>query len=301
MSRSASHTPQRLIPRKVQFDWADTPLEWIPGHPYPSHLINQINLILPAGEFWFCRLYNQALPLVQDAKLREDVQAFIRQEAMHGRAHSAATAEYLNAHGVDTGYNTRVMDFLFEQVLADAPFGRKVPKLLQRRWLVFRLGIIAAVEHMTCVLGRWVLENRKLDEAGADPVVLDLIRWHGAEEVEHRCVAFDLYRHLGGGYASRYYLASIVIPMVFGLWADGAAHLMRQDPRFARHRPSAWRPWLWREWQRVANETGLLPSLPWLLRRELPFFFPSYNPVNEASTEDALAYLESSPAARKAA
>jgi predicted metal-dependent hydrolase len=29
--------------------------------------------------------------------------------------------------------------------------------------------------------------------------MIDLIKWHGSEEIEHRTVAFDLYRHLGGG------------------------------------------------------------------------------------------------------
>ena len=72
--RTASRTQGALQPRKVAFDWSNTPLEWIPGQPFVSHFINEINLLLPAGEFWFCRLYNQALPHVQDDKLREDVE-----------------------------------------------------------------------------------------------------------------------------------------------------------------------------------------------------------------------------------
>ena len=89
-AKPASNTKGRLIPRKVQFDWEQTPTDWIPGHPFASYFINEINTILPAGEFWFCRLYNKALPYVTDAKLRDDIQMFMRQEAMHARAHSAA-------------------------------------------------------------------------------------------------------------------------------------------------------------------------------------------------------------------
>ncbi len=294
---SASNTVGRLVPRKVAFDWSKTPLEWLPGQPFASHFINEINLLLPAGEFWFCRVYNKALPLVKDEKLRDDVQMFVRQEAMHARAHGGALVDYLHTHGIETESNTRREDWLFEALLSDEPFGRKVPKFLEHRWLVFRLGIIAAVEHMTCVLGKYAMEN-KAWEAG-DPVLLDLLRWHGAEEVEHRSVAFDLYKHLGGGYPSRYYLATIVMPMIFGLWVEGAAHLMRQDPRFKSKKPSVFRPWIWLEWQRVAK-TGQLPSLFWLLKQELPFFSPWYDPVHEASTEEALAYLASSPAAARA-
>lgn len=296
----ASQTQGSLVPRKVQFDWSQTPLEWIPGQPFASHFINEINLLLPAGEFWFCKLYNKALPHITDEKLRADVQMFIRQEAMHARAHDAAITGYLNQHGIETRSNTRQEDWLFDTALADEPFGQKLPKFLEKRWLIFRLGVVAAVEHMTCVLGNYVLRNKSWDRAGADPVLLDLLRWHGAEEVEHRNVAFDVYKHLGGSYPSRYYLASITMPVVIGLWAHGAAHLIKQDPRFAGKKPSVFRPWLWMEWQRTAA-SGHLPSIPWLLMQELPFFSPWYDPVKEGSTEEALAYLNASPAAARAA
>lgn len=291
----ASGSPHHLTPRRVEFDWSKTPLDWIPGAPFASHFINEINMILPAGEFWFCRLYNQAMPYITDDKLREDVQGFIRQEAMHARAHGGAIVEYLQAHGIETERNTRLMEWLFGTALADEPFGRKVPRLLQKRWLVFRLGLVAAIEHMTCVLGMYALDNQHWDERGADEVLLDLIRWHGAEEVEHRCVAFDLYRHLGGGYPSRYYLSAIAFPVIFAIWADGAAHIMRQDARFAEKKPSALRPWIWLEWARQSRR-GVLPHPFWLFLKELPYLSPFYHPLQEGSTEQALAYLNNSPA-----
>lgn len=297
---SASKTSHHLIPRKVKFDWLHTPLEWIPNQPYASHFINQINMILPAGEFWFCRMYNQALPHVTDDKLREDVQMFIRQEAMHARAHGSAIKEYLQTHGIDTERNTKIMDWLFESLLADQPLGVELPKFAQYQWLLFRLGVIASVEHMTCVLGNYVLRNKTWDRMGADPVLLDLLRWHGAEEVEHRSVAFDLYSHLGGGYLSRYYLATIATPLVFALWVDGAAYLMQQDPRFAAKKPSVFKPWVWLEWARVSKNKSL-PHPIWLAAQQLPYFYPWYDPVKEGNTAEALAYLATSPAAKRAA
>ncbi|MDP1775084.1 MAG: metal-dependent hydrolase, partial [Moraxellaceae bacterium] len=196
--------------------------------------------------------------------------------------------------------NTKIMEWLFEDLLADNPLGVKTPKLLEKRWLVFRLGIIAAVEHMTCVVGNYALDNTKWDEVGADPVLLDLLRWHGAEEVEHRSVAFDLYQHLGGGYISRYYLSTIVVPMVIGLWTDGAAHLMNQDPRFANEKLSVWKPKMWLRWAKE-SKSGHLPHPLKLAAWQLPFFSPWYDPVKEGSTEKALAYLNNSPAAAAAA
>jgi hypothetical protein len=54
---------------------------------------------------------------------------------------------------------------------------------------------IVGIEHYTAVLGQWILDAHQLDEAGADPAMMDLLRWHGAGEVEHRSVAFDVYQH----------------------------------------------------------------------------------------------------------
>lgn len=295
----ASRTPKPLVQRRVRFDWSKTTLDWIPDHPFASDFINEINLLLPAGEFWFCRVYNQALPYVTDAKLREDMQQFIKQEAMHARAHGAAVKDYLNHHGIETDSNTQKIEKLFELLLSDTPLGLALPKTLEKTWLVFRLGIIAAVEHMTCVLGNYILENRQWDAAGADATLLDLLRWHGAEEVEHRSVAFDVYRHLGGGYLSRYYLAGITMPAIFALWVHGAAHLMRQDKKLAHFRPSVFRPWIWRRWYTEAK-TGLLPDPFWIVGQELSYFSPWYDPLSKGSGEQAAAYLAQSPAARRA-
>ena len=290
-----------IKPRKVKFEWQDTPVDWIPEQPFISYFINEINMILPAGEFWFCRLYNKVLPQIQDPKLKEDVQAFIRQEAMHAQAHNSANKEYLTVRNINIQRNLKVMDFLFGELLADAPLGLKVPKVLEHQWDLFRLGIVATVEHMTCVLGKYVLYNNEWEKLGADASMLDLVKWHGAEEIEHRTVAFDLYRHLGGGYIARYYLSVVVIAAVLGLWVDGAAHIMKQDPRFKSIRPAVYKPWVWREWYRISQKDhNLMPNPFWLISQQLGYLMPWYDPLHEAKTEDAITYLDRSPAAQRA-
>ncbi len=291
----------KILPRKVKFDWEKTPVDWIPNQPYASYFINEINNILPAGEFWFCRLYNKVLPQVTDEKLKHDVQAFIRQEAMHAIAHTSANKEYLSQRNIDIQRNLEIMDFLFTKALADKPFGKEVPKVLDHQWDLFRLGVIATVEHMTCVLGKYALYNKRWEELGADPEMIDLIKWHGSEEIEHRTVAFDLYRHLGGGYLARYYLSVAVIIGVLGLWVDGAAHIMSQDPRFADKKPSLFKPWVWMEWYKIGRQDNqILPSPIWLVAQQLDYLMPWYDPVKEGNTQDAVNYLNNSPAAKRA-
>lgn len=298
-SVSASNTDTELKQRAVKFDWSNTPVDWVPNEAFTSYFINEINLILPEGEFWFCRMYNKALPMITDDKLREDVKGFIKQEAMHARGHTAATDEYLAKRGINPERNRAVMKYLFNTVLADQPFGKQLPKWAERRWFLARLGVIAAIEHLTCVLGMYALEQKKWEELGADPVLLDLIRWHGAEEVEHRSVAFDLYQHLGGSYFSRYYLSLIAVPAILGLWVDGAANLMSQDSRFANKKPAVYKPWVWAKWM-AESHRDLLPHPLWLVFKTFPYFSPWYNPVHEGSTELAAEYLAKSPAARAA-
>ncbi|HQW52576.1 MAG TPA: metal-dependent hydrolase [Acinetobacter sp.] len=290
-----------IHPRKVKFDWENTPVDWIPQQPFASYFINEINNILPAGEFWFCRLYNKVMPQITDEKLKQDVQAFIRQEAMHAVAHNSANQEYLGQRNIDIQRNLKIMDWLFNTALADQPFGQNVPKVLDHQWDIFRLGVIATVEHMTCVLGKYALYNKRWEQLGADPEMIDLIKWHGSEEIEHRTVAFDLYRHLGGSYIARYYLSVAVIVGVLGLWVDGAAHIMGQDPRFADKKPSVFKPWVWREWYKISQQDKqILPSPLWLVAQQIDYLMPWYDPVKEAQTQDAVDYLNHSPAAKRA-
>ena len=290
-----------IHPRKVKFDWENTPVDWIPQQPFASYFINEINNILPAGEFWFCRLYNKVMPQITDEKLKQDVQAFIRQEAMHAVAHNSANQEYLGQRNIDIQRNLKIMDWLFNTALADQSFGQNVPKVLDHQWDIFRLGVIATVEHMTCVLGKYALYNKRWEQLGADPEMIDLIKWHGSEEIEHRTVAFDLYRHLGGSYIARYYLSVAVIVGVLGLWVDGAAHIMGQDPRFADKKPSVFKPWVWREWYKISQQDKqILPSPLWLVAQQIDYLMPWYDPVKEAQTQDAVDYLNHSPAAKRA-
>nr|WP_202819178.1 metal-dependent hydrolase [Actinosynnema sp. ALI-1.44] len=269
-----------LRPRDVRFDWAALPAHWIPGEPFATHMFNVMHLLLPEGERWFVEVFKEALPLITDERLREDVVGFIGQEAMHASAHQGAQ-DHLLQHGIDPAPYVRQLEWFFRERL-DRPDGG-------RRWLVARLAVIAAVEHMTAFLGHWVLNSPKLDEAGADATMLDLLRWHGAEEVEHRAVAYDLFAHVDGGFVNRVAAMAIGFPALVWLWIRGVRYLMTVDPRCKGKAR-------WRDLVR-AGRKGLLPTVPYLVASILRYFKPGYHPSQEGSTSQAVAYLASSPAA----
>jgi uncharacterized protein len=291
-----SPTAHPIRPRRVSFDWQRTPLHWIPDEPTATHVINVLHLLLPAGERWFVKVFKEALPLVTDPELLRDVKGFMGQEATHSVQHSYVL-DHLAEQDLDTEAYTRHVDWFFEVLLGERPpAGLPVPR---REWLRFRLSLIAAIEQFTAVLGHWVLHADELDRAEPDAVMLDLLRWHGAEEVEHRAVAFDMYQHTGGSGLPRYIRRvegmTITAPVLLWLWAVGAAYLIRHDPQLrGRLRYSL------REHNRAVSK-GLLPTwgelgaaIPRYLRR-------SYHPSQEGSLRAAVEYLATSPAARAAA
>ena len=284
--------PGRLVlqPRDVRFDWSGLPLAWIPGEPATSHIINVLHLLLPEGERWFVAVFKRALPLITDEMLREDVIGFIGQETIHAEAHQGVL-DYFTAHGLDPAPYTRQMEWLFRRVLGPRP---GLSEARAREELIEHVAIVAAIEHFTAFLGDWILHTPELDRAGAHPVMLDLLRWHGAEEVEHRNVAFDLMVHLDPRYARRIRAMLMAGPTLFYLWGRGARYLVRADPGLDRTVRATWRGFL------ASARRGLLPSPAETLKSAGLYLRRRYHPSQQFSTRLAVAYLGSSPAARAA-
>lgn len=72
-----------LNARHVTWDWTGLPMHYLGGDPMATHIANGMNLLLPEGEVFFVQTFQEALPLIKDDALREDVVGFIGQEAMH--------------------------------------------------------------------------------------------------------------------------------------------------------------------------------------------------------------------------
>jgi predicted metal-dependent hydrolase len=156
-----------------------------------------------------------------------------------------------------------------------------------------RVAIIAAIEHYTAFLGNWVLNADELDRRGADPTMLDLLRWHGAEEVEHRSVAFDLFMHVDGGYRRRARTWATAFTALVFLWQRGARFFMENDPTLTGAKAS------FKDFYQ-AGKKGTLPTTPDMIRSIPRYLSRTYHPSQEGSTEQAVAYLASSPAATAA-
>ena len=275
--------------RMVRFEWSGTPLHWVPDDPFSTHMIDVLHLLLPAGERWFIGVVNEATPMVEDEELKRAIQPFVQQESWHAWAH-AVVLEHLAGYGIDSKPFTDSLETWFDKIGSPRP---KWPKPLQRWWLHRRLAEVAAIEHFTAVLGQWVIQNTGLDYAGADPTMLDLLRWHGAEEVEHRALVYDVFQELSGSYALRCAGMLFVAPSLLGWWWRGVRFLMEKDPE-VEHGPR------WSDWLRAARQYRV-PG-PWMLMVTTPLRYlrPSHHPLHEAPSDLAMQYLARSPAASRA-
>lgn len=283
--------PVQIQARKVHFDLSNTPLHWIPGHPVASHIISTLNILLPAVERWFVATLNEALPLVKDPKLADDIRGFIGQEATHADVHEHALYDFMVARGVDPKPLLDQVEFLISRTLAptsSADPKRRLNHLCDRLWLM------AAFEHYTAVLGDFAL-NSAWDDYGADPTLVDLFRWHGAEEVEHRNVAHDVAVYFRASYVDRIRSMLLAVVLLGVFFERGAWYLLKTDPGVH----ISW--WKMQVLLIADSRKRLVPSLIKLFgSNTLTYFRPGFSPEEMGSTAQAVAYLSSSPAARAA-
>ncbi|MFZ1164839.1 metal-dependent hydrolase [Mycobacterium sp.] len=278
-----------VLRRKARFDWSATPLHWVPGDPFSTHLLNVMHLMLPAAERWFIQVLNEAEPLIDDAELKAATKLFMQQESWHAWAHQMVL-KHLAEQAIDTTPYTDRLHSWLSKLGKQHP---EWPKVLQRLSLYRRLAVVSALEPFNTALGEWLIQNRGLDYAGADPTMLDLLRWHGAEEIEHRSLVFNVYQYICGNYPLRALTMLSTAPTFAFWWIAGLRFLMATDPTITA-KPR------WRDWLRAAREYRV-PG-PWLVAVSVPgrYIRPRYDPTAEASTQFAIDYLEQSPAARAA-
>lgn len=284
-ARRYTEQAHAIAARDVHFSWDGVPMHYIPGEPMATHVINVMHLVLPEGERAMSAALTEALPLITEPRLREEVIGFIGQEATHAASHEGAR-EHLATLGLPVEPVARKMDWLVDRVLGDHDLTGKA----RHAWLCERLGLFAAMEHYTAVVGEWLLGADQLERAGMHPAMLDLIRWHGAEEVEHRNVAFDAFMHVDGSYARRVRTALLASFTLAVLFLTTARYLLFADPT----------PAVRRSWVRQllsATRRGLIPKATIFLTEIPKYLRPGFHPSQLGSMDTAIRYLARSPAA----
>ncbi|MHB8464055.1 MAG: metal-dependent hydrolase [Acidimicrobiales bacterium] len=181
-------TPQRRVPtRRISFEASlrDLPRHFsADGDLITSHLAAGLSAVFPDGEDFFVRSVRHFRDQVTDPELKRQVAGFIGQEAMHGREHRA-----FNNRLDELGYPTK----RFERI---TKFGLQIrERVLSAK---SNLAATAALEHFTATLAELVLSSEETQRLFGHQEVKNLFLWHALEESEHKAVAFDVYKAVGG-------------------------------------------------------------------------------------------------------
>ena len=106
--------------------------------------------------------------------------------------------------------------------------------LTKDRPAIANLAVTMALEHYTAMMAAEFLANPK-HFAEADPEVRDMWRWHAAEEIEHKGVAYDTWLHATRDWSGwkRWKVRSLVMISVTARffknrWTD-SLELLKQD------------------------------------------------------------------------
>lgn len=236
-----------LIVRRLLID-LEAPFErrWNGGDAFRTAYFNALSMSFPAGEQFFIdavRAGVKALPPQAQLRFAAEVQGFIGQEATHRRIHALFNGQ-LARRGHRNTWEPRI---------------RARARRLEGANPRHAVAITAATEHLTAIFAEQVLTTPQA-LAGSEPRLRSLWQWHAAEESEHRCTAFDLYRALGGSEAWRrrwmrvvtvFFVCDLLRQTVRNLWHDGsllhwqtwcsaASFLLGADHGFVRRTARPW-------------------------------------------------------------
>lgn len=197
---------------------AEQSRHWVRTDPFATAFFNALSAVFPHGEAFMIRsmiAWQERVP----SPLREEVSAFIEQEAGHSREHVA-----MNKVLVAAGYDVE-------------PLERKIKAFVRffgNSSDMTKLTATMCIEHFTAIVAAEILKNpAHLD--GADDELTELWLWHAVEEVEHKGVAFDVWSYATQDWnpVKRYFVRSAAMLAVtisfFINRSLGQIELLRQD------------------------------------------------------------------------
>jgi predicted metal-dependent hydrolase len=259
-----------ITPRDRRFGRdATTPRLWHGGRVEATAIYNALSTTFPKGEAYFVesvRAFREGAP----PKLAEEIKGFTTQEAIHSREHDA-----FNKRAEQSGYDLSKLEDRVGERLA----------ITKGRPPIVNVAATMALEHFTAILAHQLLADPRHLE-GAEQATADLWRWHAAEEIEHKGVAYDtwLYATRDWPRFKRWKVkAKVMLLVTRNFLVDrtaGALELMRQDGVTGFR---AWRLLLTYVWVRPGMFRKIAGA--WV-----KYFLPGFHPWNEDDRHLLTAY-----------
>ncbi len=166
--------------RKLGLDFGDNLREfWFDNNPFLTSLLTSLSVSFPAGERFFIDSVRHFQEQIKDPKLAAEIKAFIGQEAQHTKEHMA-----LNRFMERKGYPALRM----EQFVRD-----RMQSIQDTSTPEQNLARTVALEHFTAIMAKGFMDHPEFFEK-MDSDMATIWAWHAIEEVEHKSVAFDVYK-----------------------------------------------------------------------------------------------------------
>ncbi len=240
--RHVSRTPPdvQVLPRNREYDIARSlQRDWFDNHPFKTAWFNAMSITFPLGEKFFIDSVRHFADQIDDPKLNEEIRGFCGQEGFHRREHQRYNQILCQQRGYD-------LESLEGRLERNIERGNKFLSPLER------LAATAAFEHITAIMAESALSEDDPMIATADSAMRELWQWHAAEEMEHKAVAFDVFKAVGGTEKMR---KRAMRQATFFLMLDvlmGLVHMLRKDKKL-------WHASVWSQgWKFLFFKGGIL-------------------------------------------
>jgi hypothetical protein len=242
----------------------DIPKYWVAGDPFKSRFGDALSTMFPEVERYFITSIRAYRDEITDPELLSDIKHFIRQEGQHGVVH-----DKYNQRLKRQGINVDAIEKLNRKIL---DFANK------HHSVAFNMATTAGAEHHASLMARCFFSRKSMFE-NADPRMRALYAWHAMEEVEHKCVAFDvMQKGARTGYFVRILALFLTTVMNVVLTLGIMEYMFRADGFGFWQRARLWAKGLW--WFYGPKGIFLPTVLPYL-RYLRPGFHPSQEPLGE--------------------
>ncbi|HEU0196407.1 MAG TPA: metal-dependent hydrolase [Nevskiaceae bacterium] len=257
------HEGARITVRRPEFDFSKTPKYWFLDNAALTRYMDGMASLFPDGEMFFVNSVRAVRGEIADEDLQKQISAFIGQEAMHAKAHRAFDA-YLAQTGLPIGECEAVANRLLNLI-----------KPLHSKNL--ELAVTAALEHFTATWAQRLLTHDVTRERFLAPEMRRLFTWHAIEESEHKAVAFDVFKAVGGNYPTRAFAMFLAMAFLPPALVYIEFKLLRHDHQLGNLR--GWAKGLWY----MFGPTGFFPpTIPVLFDYYRPGFHPNDHDASEA-------------------
>ncbi len=238
--------------RKMGFDFSNVPKDYMNGSLAESHFFDGLNLLFPEGERFFMRAVRNGLNKINDPVLKQQARGFFGQETQHAIEHEKFF-DVLEQNGYEFRPKLEKMNNFIIKMRDILPHS-------------LSLSITAGAEHLTAVLGATALDDEGVENS--HPAMRDLIQWHAIEEIEHKAIAFDVYKATGSSYPVRVVGYLIALLFIHVTSTHFVKDFLKQDGYSKREAKKLLKQ----------SQQNMLRKHPTLRQSLMAYFKPSFHP-----------------------